>query len=43
MHCASIRTRERASGPGSAGNRTTGVRRSLYVALTVTILIGQVW
>ena len=26
-----------------AGNRAARVRRSLYVALTMTILIGQVW
>ena len=33
MHGASI---------GTAGNRAPGVRRSLYVVLTMTTLIGQV-
>ena len=42
MHGASIGTAGTCLRAGPSGNRAPGVRRSLYVMLTMTILIGQV-
>ena len=44
MHGASIGTAGNVpSRLGRVGNRTPGARRSLYIVLTMTMLIGQVW
>ena len=43
MHGASIGTAGTAFTPGRVGNRAPRARRSLYMMLTMTMLIGQVW
>ena len=42
MHGASIGAAGTGPGPGPLGNRAPRARRSLYVMLTMTMLIGQV-
>jgi len=42
MHGASIGTAATCPEHGPPGNRAPGVRRSLYVPLTMTTLIGRV-
>ena len=41
MHGASIETAGTCLRAWAGGNRAPGARRSLYVALTMTILTGQ--